>query len=66
MSIENEYYFDEKAHFVKKSSISSKIKNFIWNWQTKEFLGRDSASWGELEIKKNKTVYLLNFFKLIS
>jgi len=62
MSIENEYYFDEKDHFVKKSSIDSKIKNFIWNWQTKEFLGRDSASWGELEIKKKQSCLFVKVF----
>ena len=65
LNIENEYCFDDSIHIAKKSSINAELKNFIWNWKTKEFLGRDSASWGNF--KRILFQYMCYFkFKLYS
>ena len=50
MGHENEYTFeDANDHKVKKSKFSG-VGSFIWNSRTKEFLGRDGASWGKVSL----------------
>lgn len=50
MGHENEYTFEESNdHKVKKSKFSG-VGSFIWNSRTKEFLGRDGASWGKVSL----------------
>jgi hypothetical protein len=41
-----EYVFDEIQQ-PKKSGLAG-VGRFIWNSETKEFCGRDGASWGQL------------------
>jgi hypothetical protein len=42
--VQEEYTFDD-ANKKKESKLSG-IGTFIWNSETKEFCGRDGASWG--------------------
>ena len=44
---EEEYRFDEAGKPEKKSKMKAFL-NFLWNSETKEFCGRDGASWGQL------------------
>lgn len=46
---EEEYRFDETAKAPKKSALKS-FGKFIWNSETKEFCGRDGASWGKVSL----------------
>lgn len=42
--VQEEYTFDD-ANKKKESKLGG-IGKFIWNSETKEFCGRDGASWG--------------------
>jgi hypothetical protein len=42
-----EEYVFEDAQQQKKSRLAE-VGQFIWNSETKEFCGRDGASWGQL------------------
>ena len=46
--MQQEFVFDDPN--AKKSSKLSGVGKFIWNSQTKEFLGRDGASWAKLSL----------------
>jgi len=48
---ETEYQFDEdgKQTKVKESALAG-LGKFIWNSETKEFCGRDGASWGKVSL----------------
>lgn len=49
MGQENEYVFEDGASGPKKSKLDG-IGRFIWNSRTKEFCGRDGASWGKVSL----------------
>ena len=53
MGEETEFRFDESATAKKKSAMAE-FGKFLWNSETKEFCGRDGASWG----KQNKHFHL--------
>jgi len=44
---EQEYRFESDD---KKKSVGSGLKDFIWNGETKEFLGRTGASWAKISL----------------
>jgi len=48
---ETEYQFDDehKSQKPKESAVAGLVK-FIWNSETKEFCGRDGASWGKVSL----------------
>lgn len=46
---EEEYRFDEAGKPEKKSKMKAFL-NFLWNSETKEFCGRDGASWGKVSL----------------
>jgi len=47
---ETEYQFEEDGKVKAKSSAAAGIGKFIWNSETKEFCGRDGASWGKVSL----------------
>lgn len=47
---ETEYQFDEDGKQKTKESALSGFGKFIWNSNTKEFCGRDGASWGKISL----------------
>ena len=47
---ETEYQFDEDGKQKTKESALSGFGKFIWNSNTKEFCGRDGASWGKIKL----------------
>ena len=47
---ETEYQFDEDGKQKTKESALSGFGKFIWNSNTKEFCGRDGASWGKTKL----------------
>lgn len=48
---ETEYHFDDdNTQTKKKESALSGLGKFVWNSHTKEFLGRDGASWGKVSL----------------
>lgn len=49
MGEEQEFRFDENGQSIKKSGMAS-FGKFLWNSQTKEFCGRDGASWGKVSL----------------
>lgn len=49
MGQENEYVFEDGASGPKKSKLGG-VGKFIWNSRTKEFCGRDGASWGKVSL----------------
>jgi hypothetical protein len=44
------YKFADGASHAKKQTTCEAIGEFIWNPKTKEFLGRDGASWGKVSL----------------
>jgi len=44
------YKFADGAAHAKKQTTCEAIGEFIWNPKTKEFLGRDGASWGKVSL----------------
>jgi len=47
---ETEYQFDEDGKQKAKESAFAGMGKFIWNSHTKEFCGRDGASWGKISL----------------
>lgn len=47
---ETEYQFEEDGKVKAKASAAAGIGKFIWNSETKEFCGRDGASWGKVSL----------------
>jgi hypothetical protein len=48
MGEETEFRFDENTTTKKKSAMAE-FGKFLWNSETKEFCGRDGASWGKMK-----------------
>jgi sodium/potassium-transporting ATPase subunit beta len=48
MGEETEFRFDD--HNAKKKSAMAEFGKFLWNSDTKEFCGRDGASWGKVSL----------------
>lgn len=44
--VQEEYVFDDHPNTKKKGGIGK----FIWNSESREFLGRDGASWGKVSL----------------
>lgn len=49
MGEETEFRFDENTTAKKKSAMAE-FGKFLWNSETKEFCGRDGASWGKVSL----------------
>lgn len=49
MGEETEFRFDDNSNVKKKSAIAE-FGKFLWNSNTKEFCGRDGASWGKVSL----------------
>lgn len=49
MGEETEFRFDENTTTKKKSAMAE-FGKFLWNSETKEFCGRDGASWGKVSL----------------
>jgi sodium/potassium-transporting ATPase subunit beta len=49
MGEETEFRFDDNSNVKKKSAIAE-FGRFLWNSNTKEFCGRDGASWGKVSL----------------
>lgn len=47
---QDEYVFDDAQNSKAKKSALAGIGGFIWNSRTKEFCGRDGASWGKVSL----------------
>jgi hypothetical protein len=40
-----------EVDFLRNQDKKESLKVFIWNRETKEILGRDSSSWGEIDTR---------------
>lgn len=49
MGEETEFRFDDNSNAKKKSGLAE-FGKFLWNSDTKEFCGRDGASWGKVSL----------------